>query len=327
MLLRIKVIANRLFLLMLFIGAFSYAQSSIASANHQPIKIAVSIKPLKWLVEELLGEQGSVEVILEDDQNFHVKELNVEQQRQVSGADLVFLIHSNFEIFLSQNVNQDGKSKKFIELGKTQNLRLLAMRESGAMPHVIHLTKESVKQDQHQHAIDWHIWLSPENTILMLQTINHILSHTYPAQADLYARNFEIARDKMMKLVEQTTAQVKPVLKVPFLVLHDGYQYFEEQYGLQARGAVFKNDESLLSVKYLGAIKKKINDQNIQLMFKEQQYPLRKIKPLVNDLDIVELDSLGQGKGKSAKNYFEFMQLFSHDVVRGLKLAQSKNNK
>jgi len=110
---------------------------------------------------------------------------------------------------------------------------------------------------------------------------------------------------------------LKPVLNKPFIVLHDGYQYFEEQYGLQSKATVLKHNASL-STEQVSNIKELIKEKNIQIIFKEEQFPDLSIKNLANDMTLVELDSFGQGKTSIATGYVDFMKLFSSELIFGL---------
>jgi len=312
---RKKLEINVYFISMLFAALYMVLYNSSASAAYdtqsvesKTLKLVSSIKPLQWMVNDIVDDTNvEVDVLLDDDQNHHLNTLKSSQIRKLASADVVFFIHSDFEPILVK-ASEIGRAN-YIPLGELANLRLLSVRESGSMPHVV---------DDQSNAVDWHIWLAPENAILMMKKIAYVLSEANPAEKSTYIANFLKAKQQIMNLVKTTAQQLKPVLNKPFIVLHDGYQYFEEQYGLQARATILNHHDQINAIR-LTEINQLIEDQSITALLKEEQYSSYAIKQLDKNLNIIELDSLGQGKASQLTSYVEFMEVFSNELVFGLR--------
>lgn len=314
--------------------------------NSEKIKIVTSIKPIQLLVNDIQGtihsETHSAKVLLKNNQNHHLVSLKPSQRRQLADADVVFYIDSDFEIFLKKIIRFDkSKRTKYVALGDTLGLRLLSLRSSGEMPHSFHTSSitssiaPSMENSDKGHSphvyheedgghgesgVDWHIWLSPDNAIVMLGKIRDVLSDINPNQAMLYQRNFEKISNKLIAYSMQIAQKMKAVMHVPFFTLHDGYQYFEEQYGLQSKGTILRHDENSPSLKHLNEIKQAQQKNNIHIILKEQQFSNRFIDAIADKgkLKVVNLDSLGQNLSNESISYFEFLQVFTNTFYSGL---------
>jgi len=170
-------------------GSVAFAAYADKVAKENGLTIVTSIKPLQWLVQDVVGDtSANVKVLLEDGQNNYLKTLKPSQERKLASADIVFFIHNDFETFFVKNKQLSGVN--YIPLGELPNLRLLSIRESGAMPHVVEeyplaAVMENEKRDYHDSEVDWRIWLSPENAILMLKKITYVLSDANPEKQQI----------------------------------------------------------------------------------------------------------------------------------------------
>jgi len=63
-----------------------------------------------------------------------------------------------------------------------------------------------------------------------------------------------------------------PVARVPFVVFHDGYQYLEKRYGLNAVGSVTVSPERAPGARRLGEIRRKIERLKAACVFAEPQF-------------------------------------------------------
>jgi len=287
----------------------AHAGQHRTSGQEKILNVITSIKPIQWMVQDIVGDtEANIDVLLEDSQSQYLRTLKPSQQHKLSSADVVFYIHEDFEVFLKQSNALD--TSKSISFGTLPYLRLLALRKSGAMPYVVEPASTETKQSIQHPPVDWRIWLSPENAILMLKKITYVLSDLNPDKAMAYKSNFFIAKNEILTLVKTTAAQLKPVLNKPFIVLQDDYQYFEEQYGLQSKATV--------STQSVSSVNKLIQAKNINVMLKELRHSNSSIKKIDKKVKIVELDSLGQGNTKQATSYVDFIRMFSNELIFGL---------
>ena len=76
----------------------------------------------------------------------------------------------------------------------------------------------------HEHGdVDFHIWLDPENAVLMTYEIFEALSEADPDHAATYETNGYALIDRLDGLLAEIDAELAPVRDKPFIVLHDAY--------------------------------------------------------------------------------------------------------
>ena len=127
--------------------------------------------------------------------------------------------------------------------------------------------------DDHGHgAHDPHAWLSPENAKLWLNIIASKLSVADPENAASYFTNAAAGQAEIEDMVAEVSATLKPVQGGKFVVFHDAYQYFENDFDFYASGAISLSDASDPSPARIARIQKRIRDEGIQCVLAEPQF-------------------------------------------------------
>ena len=308
--------------------------NNLASSN-QELKIVATIKPIQLLINDIRGQKNAAEVLLKDNQNHHVTSLKPSQLKMVTDADIVFYIDQDFETFLTKIMRKDNEGRtRYVALGDTPGMRLLSIRESGQMPHTFveggnyyqgsYASQKTAISSFHAghagSAIDWHIWLSPDNAIVMLRAIRDVLIEVEPHKAQLYNKNFDRHADKLVNYSMQTAKRIKSVMYTPFFILHDGYQYFEEQYGLQAKATILRHRETTPSLRHLHTLKQTQKNKKVMIVLKDYQFSDHPIRALSadNNLQVINLDSLGLNLSEDTFSYIDFITSFTDDFFAGL---------
>jgi len=313
-------------ILFMFAMLFSINNQVVAanSEKRQGTKIVTSIKPLALLINEIISDDDSVYVLLEKNQNHHITSLKPSQRKAVDQADIVFYIDDDFEFFIKKIKNSDSSKYKYIAVGETSGLRLLSVRESGQLPHVAHenLLKKKRDDGHHHHhsGVDWHLWLNPDNAIVMLMKIRDELTKFRPENEIIYQERYELFSQHLIKNSMKKAKKMMEVLNSPFFVLHDGLQYFEEQYGLESKGTILRDEEASASAKHLSKLRKIRRANKVNIVIKEEQYSDRAIQTLAGDspFKIINVDSLAQGSLSQVEDYIEYIDAITEIIFLGL---------
>ncbi len=113
---------------------------------------------------------------------------------------------------------------------------------------------------------------------------------------------------------QQLQQELSDIKELPFLVFHDAYQYFENHFQLNNRGAITLNPELGSSAKQIQKIRHIIEEQDIKCVFSEPQFdtsiidivaegasvkisvldPLGSSVPVDKDLYLTLLSQIGQ---------------------------------
>lgn len=127
--------------------------------------------------------------------------------------------------------------------------------------------------DEHDHgAYDPHTWLSPKNAMTWLNAIAGQLSAVDPDNAGAYYANAAAGRAEIEVLMGDVTAILDPLRNGRFIVFHDAYQYFEQDFNFPASGALSISDASDPSPARIAEIRDRIAEQGIDCVLAEPQF-------------------------------------------------------
>src|SRR5918994_1639680 len=100
-----------------------------------------------------------------------------------------------------------------------------------------------------------HVWLDPHNARAMVDAIAAALAETDPENAGAYQGNAARMREELDHLDRRLAETLAPLADRPFVVFHDGYQYFERRYGLNAIGSISVGPDRRPGARRLGEIR------------------------------------------------------------------------
>ena len=157
--------------------------------------------------------------------------------------------------------------------------------------------------------MDPHVWLDPLNAKAMVRAIEKTLSDIDPRHAGQYQKNAGQMQARLDRLDQQLAAELKPVTDRPFMVFHDGYQYFEKRYHLKAVGSVVFQLDQASSAKRLRWLHQLIKEKGVVCVFAEPEFSRKKIDALIRGTDIRTgvLDPLGSALPPGPDQYFAMM--------------------
>ncbi len=127
--------------------------------------------------------------------------------------------------------------------------------------------------DGHDHGVhDPHAWLSPENASTWLNLIAAQLSAADPDNAGTYFANAAAAREEMAALSAEVAQTLEPVRGGSFIVFHDAYQYFENDFDFPAAGAISLGDAADPSPARIAEIQGRITGEGVDCVLAEPQF-------------------------------------------------------
>jgi zinc transport system substrate-binding protein len=240
---------------------------------------------------------------------------------------------------------------KVIELSQTPGLTLLPTREGGmweAHEHggedggadVEHGAAEhpDAHGDEGEHAgaehetagdahgeADMHIWLDPENAKVLAAAIASALADADPSNAAVYQANAESLRQRLDELDRSLRDRLATVADRPYVVFHDGYQYFEHRYGVRAVGAITINPTVRPSAQRLGEIHERLEELDAACVFAEPQFEPTLVDTVVEGTSAKKglLDPLGAALDAGPDQYFQLMNSLADSLVSCLGTGKS----
>lgn len=298
--------------IVLFFTVIAALTSAIANSAEKPL-ILSTIKPVHMLVHAISGDLTEHHQIIPDYASPHHYSLKPSDLRRLSKADLVFRIDPNMEAQLNKSLKLINE-KSLITLSGTDGLAIL---ETGHHHH----NDEHEETNTDDSAKDYHLWLAPNNAILLSEAIRDAMIQLLPEHAAKLEKNTQHLTDSIQKTDREISSSLTKLSKVPFLVMHDAWQYFTHYYALNQLGSVSQQDGLLPSGKALSQARAMIRDSGVQCIVNEPGVKLRTLAVLTEDLDVksTEIDPLGRTITLSSQSYPELLQYTATQLINCLK--------
>jgi len=297
-------------MLIVILGLFS----SLCWAAPQ---VAVTLKPIHSLVASLMIDVGEPQLLLPDGASPHTFQLKPSILKALKQADIIIWVGPELELFMVKPL-EDLPAQNVIALIDTPLLTLLPLRHGRAWQHD-HAHEHAANDPAHAD-IDPHIWLSTDNARVMVEYLTKILVQKDPQHQMQYQHNAQLLNDKLIALKTTLTEKLKPIEQQPFLVYHDGYQYFEHEFHLHGVGSIVINPHLPLSAHGLYAIKQLIAQEHVKCVFRETEFNTLMIQNSLSgtDVKIAELDPLGARIPKGPDNYQQTLLHIGETIVQCL---------
>ena len=246
--------------------------------------VAADIAPVHSLVSRVMDGIGAPKLVVQSGASPHGYRLRPSEAKALQDADLVFWMGEELTPWLDGALKTLASKASITTLMDQEGVILHDFRESvlfEAHDHSDHeLQKDhSDHDDEKDHddhddhgGHDPHSWLSPENAKLWLNIIASKLSVSDPENAATYFMNAAAGQTEIEEMITEVSATLKPVQGGKFVVFHDAYQYFENDFDFYASGAISLSDASDPSPARVAKIQKRIRDEGIQCVLAEPQF-------------------------------------------------------
>jgi zinc transport system substrate-binding protein len=279
--------------------------------------IVVTIKPIYSLVKAIGGDKVDLYLLIDGVKTPHSFILKPSHLKKIHNAHAIFYIDSHFEEFLPKVLKSAPEHLRKISLAHNEDIKLLKVRKDDNWE----TPQTSQEHAGHDHGdLDLHIWLSHKNAIILSKIIVRELSYLYPEHKSYFKKN---AKDLIAK-IKVNKAQIAKILapysKSPYLVFHDAYQYFENEFNLNSVGSIMLNPKTYPSIKRVREVRNKIKQTNSTCVFLEPQFD-RKIIDIISPANIKlgVIDPLGVDVKMNENFYFNLMHNLAKNIATCLK--------
>lgn len=232
-------------LLPLIIAAFPLA------AQAEPLTIVTDIPPVQSLVMQVVGDRGTVDVLLEPNADPHHFQLRPSQARSVAQSNLLVWISEDMTPWLDRVIQASGDTLGHLPL----------------LHEDIH-TDTDEEEIAHHHE-DPHLWLDPNEAVEMLEKIESKLVELDPEGAAIYTENTQAAVNRLFEMGSEIADSLSGVQDRPFVVTHDGYRYFVRHFGLSQAGSLSDIHDSAASAKTVSNLAHMAENGQVHCVFGE----------------------------------------------------------
>ncbi|MFN7161336.1 MAG: metal ABC transporter substrate-binding protein [Candidatus Gracilibacteria bacterium] len=277
------------------------SQTSISENNSgAKLQVVTTFAPLYSMTVNVAGEYADVKNLVPIGSSEHTYQARPSDIALLSKADLVIKNGVNLEGFLDpllQSSEHEGRTIIDTSSGVTLLTGL----------------------DEEETSGDPHIWLSISNAVIQVKNIESALSLKDPAHADRYKFNAETYITRLNTLEASLKNQMSSTTKRPYILFHDGFQYFEKEFDLKSSGVVEEFPGKEPSVEYMKNLYDTIEQEKVKVAFTEPQFSPKIIDQLQKRFNLVtaELDTVGTTLSKESyerlmmNNIESFLNAFS----------------
>ncbi|MDA9271416.1 zinc ABC transporter substrate-binding protein [Planktomarina sp.] len=269
--------------------------------------VSVDIAPLHSLVASVMNGVGVPSLIIPPGSSPHDHQLRPSEAKAMQDANIVFWMGEELTPWMENAVktlSSNASVTTFLENDKTS---LLEFREGALFEahdhedeqhddeHDEHDDEEHDEQGHGSH--DPHAWLSPNNAKAWLDVIAAQLSSYDTENAGVYFTNAASAKSEIEMMIAEINLTLVPIRGGKFIVFHDAYQYFENDFDFQASGAISIGDASDPSPARIAKIQKRIRDEEINCVLAEPQFKANLVQTVMegSQANTNVIDPLGAG--------------------------------
>lgn len=309
---------SRQVLAILAIGALPWP------ALAEPPDVVVGIKPIHSLVAGVMRGVGEPTLLVDGAGSPHTYSLRPSEARAIAQADVVFWVGKGLETFLATPLATLAPDASLVALGAAPGVALLPTRSGGLWQEHDEDDVDHAEEEAHG-ASDMHVWLDPQNAKSMVGIIATTLAGSDPENAGAYEANAASLREELDRLDRRVAKTLASVVDRPFVVFHDGYQYFEKRYGLNAIGSISVGPDRRPGARRLQEIRAMLEKTDAACVFAEPQFEPALVATVIEDTPARAgmLDPLGAELDAGPEQYLRLVEGLAGSLVDCLGAARS----
>ncbi|MEI7524902.1 MAG: zinc ABC transporter substrate-binding protein [Mariniphaga sp.] len=215
---------NRLYVSLIIGILLSGCFSEAPKSKHKVI--FVSILPLKYFADKIVGDNYKVEVTVPPGAGPETYSPTPRQMMLLNDAQAYF------------SIGYLGFEQVWLESYKASNPDLHVFATSKR----IDLIKDEHQDGDHEHlqGVDPHIWSSPKTARLISENIYTGMIQIDPEHGDTYLKNFNALLVEIAKVDSTITKILAGAASKNFIIFHPALGYFARDYGLEQLSIEFE---------------------------------------------------------------------------------------
>jgi len=257
------------------------------TVDSDELKIVTSFYPIYVLTANVVdGVDGVNLVNLTEQQTgcLHDYQVTTQDMKKLENADLFIINGAGMEHFLDK-IKENYPELKIID------------------------TSEGIELIESHEGTNPHIWLSIENAIKQLNSINNAVSEIDVDNANLYVKNTTTFTNELTELKNTMINELSGILSRNIVTFHEAFPYFANDLKLDIVSTIEDGENTAHSPKELSEIITAVKDNNVKAIFSEPQYSDKMAQTISDEtgVKIYKLDSIVTGE-LNKEAYVEAME-------------------
>lgn len=223
-----------------------------ASSVHA-LELLASIRPLALIAAAVVDETVDLQQLLPNGVSGHDYQLKPSDRQRLARADIILWGGPAHEAYLERSLRASQA----------------VVVNAQALPGLQRRSQRRLDGGRSSGALDPHLWLDPDNAVLIAHALAEVLARQTPAKARRYRQNAAAFATRIALLKAQQAPRFQGLPSRSFIAYHDAYQYLEPLLGLNYRGAIVAGDEAKPSAKHFLLLSQKIRQEKIACLLAE----------------------------------------------------------
>lgn len=247
------------------------------------IKLLASIKPLALIAQELAGDEVEVDTLLPVTASPHDYPLRMSDHRRLREADLLLWVGPELESFLAR------------PLAGLDSNRIISAYDLAGIHFPEHEDQGQGEAAEHKHEGDPHLWLDPDNAVVIARALAQKLGQLQPSRAEQFNQRAQAFAQAVMQVDKQLRAQLEPLKDRGFAVYHEGYSHFVEHFGLKQLAYITFTPERRPGARHLLELRQALKAGAARCLFSEPYQKSDSLDALAQELGLRmgQLDPIG----------------------------------
>lgn len=263
--------------------------------------ITVSIAPFKYFVEEIAGNDFTVNIMVPAGADPHTYEPFPEQINKLrKSAGYISNGYLGFEMNWLDRFYETNPTMKKLSLG------------DGIDP----LASEHHHEGGHMEGADPHYWVSPRCAFVIAASVEKFLIELNPLQKQKYETNFQLLISKIQEVDARAKELFSQLSSKDFMIYHPNLAYIARDYGLEEIPVEFEGKEP--TPFRMKELIDRARKDNLRTIFVQLEYDTKNAKAIAGEIGakIILIDPLSENWQKSTM-----------DIINALHTSLVENSK
>jgi zinc transport system substrate-binding protein len=287
-------------------------------AEDEKIIIYTSIQPIAFIASKIAGRYADVRALIPKGKSPHSYTLLPSDLSEMSKARFFFSIRLPFEEFKLEKAFKNSKTK-WVDISKGVQFQRIEGDDD-------HNHEHGHDHDAHKDAselMDPHIWLNPENDLILARNICDTLRKAMPEHSDYFELNFKNFVIVLISLDKKLKKMLKPFKGEIFLVYHPAFGYFAKRYGLRQEAIELGGKSP--TAKHLHTVIALAKKKKVRIVFVQPEFNRKAAKLIADAINgsVIKLNPL-------AYNLIDNYMMFASEIQSAMKregLKSKRNEK
>jgi zinc transport system substrate-binding protein len=246
--------------------------------------ITVSIAPFKYFIEEIAGNDFTVNIMVPAGADPHTYEPFPEQINKLrKSVAYISNGYLGFEMNWLDRFYETNSTMRRLSLGdKIDPLTSLHHHEGGRT-----------------EGADPHYWVSPKCACVMASSVKGLLCELNPSQKQKYETNYQLLISKIREVDNKAKDLFSDVPNKCFMIYHPNLAYIARDYGLEEIPVEFEGKEPPPS--RMRELIDRARKDNLKTIFVQREYDTKNAKAIAGEIgaQIILIDPLSENWQKS----------------------------